>query len=68
MSNTDAVAVALVAADGVIDKMELDERLSSTDHAALAEYQANLAAGPTSRRQDINFLRILEKFIVKQKY
>jgi hypothetical protein len=60
MINTDLVSVALVAADGVIDKMELATYVFGTqDLKDLAAYQAKLATTRTTQTEDEIFV---EKF------
>lgn len=64
MLNTNAVAVALVAVDGPIDKLELETIIPASDRAWLAVYQAKLAAGPTRKDEDMRFARLLERWAV----
>jgi hypothetical protein len=63
MDNSNAVAGAMVAVNGVIDKLELDtEVLSAEDKRFLAEYQTTLAAGDTKRRDDNRMIHIFKKY------
>jgi len=63
MTYTNAVAVVMSGADGLIDKLELETKLSKNDRAYLAAYQAKLAAGDTTLTEDLDFLRIFEDWI-----
>ena len=58
MINTNAVAVVMVEANKLIDKLELDLSIPQGDRAFLAAYQAKLAAGPTKLWEDLVFIRI----------
>lgn len=62
MLNTNAVAVALVAEDGVIDKLELETKIPQGDRGFLTLYQAKLAAGPTRIDEDLLFLKIFTEW------
>lgn len=65
MTHTNAVAVALVAADGVIDKLELETSIPQTQRTKLAAYQAKLAGGKsTTKSEDKVFLNILQQFVI----
>jgi len=63
MVNTDAVAVVLVAANGVIDKMEASTYVfGAEDLKFLAAYQAHLAASRTSQTEDEMFINKLVRY------
>ena len=64
MLNTNAVATVLVAADGVIDKLELETSIPKGDRTFLGVYQTKLAAGPTSKDEDKHFLKILTEWAI----
>ena len=67
MLSTDAVAVALATENMVIDKMELDTtKVETVDRTWLAEYQTKLASG-TTEAEDLIFLQIFRRFIIKDK-
>jgi hypothetical protein len=68
MVQTDAVAVALCAANSVIDKMELATYVfGAQDLKDLAAYQAHLSAARTSQSEDEMFLEKFHRyFMVKQ--
>lgn len=60
MDNSNAVAGALVAANGVIDKLELATGdVPASDITWLAGYQTKLASGNTRPWEDLKFLGIL---------
>ena len=59
LKDTNAVAIARVAGNGVIDKLELETSLPLSDRTWLGVYQAKLAAGFTRVDEDQNLLRIL---------
>lgn len=64
MISTDAVAVALAAADGVIDKMELaTDVFDVKERAWLAMYQLELAAR-TPGDHDNTFVKYLQKYMI----
>lgn len=64
MRNTDAVAAALVAANGVVDKLELaTDMVSYSDRLFLAAYQTKLASGFTKKWEDLRFLQIFTTFL-----
>jgi hypothetical protein len=67
MVNTDAVAVDLVAASGVIDDMEASTYVfEAEDKKFLAKYQAKLASARTKQSDDFYFLGLLNRyFLVK---
>jgi hypothetical protein len=63
LKNTDAVAVVLVAANGVIDKMELSTGVFGiTEKAFLAAYQARLAVKRTNQSEDHRFKEMLDRY------
>ncbi|HUV12029.1 MAG TPA: hypothetical protein VMY18_00230, partial [Acidobacteriota bacterium] len=62
MLDTNAVAVALVAGNGVVDKLELETGLPKSDTTFLGVYQAKLAAGPTRKDEDMHFIKILTRW------
>lgn len=64
MSNADAVAVALCAANGVIDKLELSTGVfGAMENTFLAHYQLTLASGPTSLSDDAIFTQMLSRYM-----
>ena len=63
MDNSNAVAVALVAGDGVIDKLELETSIPLGDRTWLGVYQTKLGAGFTRIDEDQNLVRILEMWV-----
>lgn len=65
MKSSDAVAVAMAATDGLIDKMELDTgKLTHEERTFLAAYQTALGSG-TTKDQDMRFLGIFKKFFAE---
>ncbi len=63
MKNDNAVAVALVAGDGVIDKLELETSIPLGDRTWLGVYQTKLGAGFTRIDEDQNLVRIFEMWV-----
>lgn len=67
MTHTNAVAVAIVAADGLIDKLELETNIPVTHRTVLATYQAKLAGGKsTTKTEDRRFLHILDVWMIQR--
>jgi len=66
MTFTNAVAVALVAGNGVIDKLELETIVPITHRTFLATYQAKLAAKSTTKSEDRRFLAILQVWMIQR--
>jgi len=64
MENTNAVAVALVAADGVIDKLELETSIPKSDRTYLGAYQTKLAAGLTRKDEDARVIEIFRVWAI----
>lgn len=64
MLNTNAVATVMVAADGFIDKLELETSIPKGDRDFLAAYQAKLAAGPTRKDEDDLFFTIARRWAI----
>lgn len=65
MVNTDAVAVDLVAVNGVIDDMEASTYVfGAEDKKFLAKYQAKLASARTSQSEDFYFLGLFNKYFM----
>jgi hypothetical protein len=65
MVNTDAVAVDLVAASGVIDDMEASTYVyGKEDLKFLAKYQVKLASARTTQSEDFYFLGLFNKYFV----
>ncbi len=62
MKNDNAVAVALVAGDGVIDKLELETGIPLGDRTFLASYQAKLGAAPTRIDEDMLLISIFKNW------
>lgn len=62
MLNTNAVAVVMVEAAKLIDKLELETIIPQGDRVFLAEYQAKLAAGPTRKDEDMRFMEIFRQW------
>ncbi len=63
MKNTNAVAVALCAGNGVIDKLELETSIPLGDRTWLGVYQAKLGSEFTRVDEDQNLIRILQMFV-----
>jgi len=64
MVNTNAVAVALCAADGVIDKMELETGVfGAEDLKFLGKYQTKLSSARTSASDDQYFGSLFLKWL-----
>lgn len=65
MTHTNAVAGAFVAADGVIDKLELETSIPKSSRDTLAAYQAKLAGGVSTRKdEDRKMLNILSTWML----
>jgi hypothetical protein len=63
MSNSDAVAVDLVASNGVIDDIEAStDVVGHEDKVFLAAYQVKLASGRTNLSEDMYFLSIFNRY------
>lgn len=62
MLNTNAVAVVMVEANKLIDKLELETGIPKGDRTFLAAYQTKLAAGPTRKDEDLRFLSIFRRW------
>jgi len=63
---TNAVCVALIAGNGVIDKLELETNIPVTHRTFLATYQAKLAAKSTTKSEDRRFLHVLEVWMIQR--
>ena len=63
MVSTDAVLVALIAADGVVDKLELALALPKSDRDFLAAYQTKGGAGNTRIDEDVHVVEILMRYV-----
>jgi hypothetical protein len=67
MTYTNAVAVALIASNGVIDKLELETIVPVSHRTFLANYQAKLAANKsTTKTEDRRFLAILQVWMIQR--
>jgi len=66
MTYTNAVAVALIAGNGVIDKLELETIVPVTHRTFLATYQTKLAAKSTTKSEDRRFLAILQVWMIQR--
>lgn len=64
MYSSDARKAALKT---FVDDLEADTRLKSHDRALLTAYKTQLDSG-TSRREDTEFLGILQRFFSKIRY
>lgn len=64
MLDTNAVAVVMVEAAKLIDKLELEHSIPLGDRTFLAAYQAKLAAGPTRKDEDELFLKIFREWAI----
>ena len=62
MDNSNAVAVVMVEADKLIDKLELETGIALGDRTFLGVYQAKLAAGPTRKDEDVLFFDICKRW------
>jgi hypothetical protein len=62
MLDSNAVAGALVSANSVIDKLELETGIAKSERDFLADYQSKLGAGPTRKDEDMHFLRIFKRW------
>lgn len=63
---TNNTVEAMVAADGLIDKMELEVSFfNATELAFLAEYQALLGSANSSVQQDNYFLLLLKRLLTE---
>jgi len=58
MTYTNAVAVAFVAGDGVIDKLELETSIPKSDRDFLAAYQTKLGSASTKKDEDRRAINI----------
>jgi len=66
MTYTNAVAVALIAGNGVIDKLELETIIPVTHRTFLATYQAKLASKSTTKSEDRRFLNVLQVWMIQR--
>lgn len=66
MTYTNAVAVALIAGDGVIDKLELETSIPKSDRTFLGTYQTKLGSKSTRKDEDRRFLHILEVWMIQR--
>ena len=66
MLNTNAVAVALVAGNGVIDKLELETSIPVSDRTFLGVYQTKLAAGLTRKDEDARVIEIFRVWAIQR--
>ena len=66
MLNTNAVAVAFVAGNGVIDKLELETSISISDRTFLGVYQTKLGAGLTRKDEDARAIEIFRVWAIHQ--
>jgi hypothetical protein len=64
MTFGNAVLAAFVAANGVIDKLELETIIPKTQRTFLATYQAKGAAKSTTKTEDIRMLNILKQWMI----
>ena len=64
MKNTNAVAVALVVGDGVIDKLELETSIPVSDRTFMGVYQTKLSAGITRKDEDARFIEIFRVWAI----
>lgn len=63
---TNNTVEAMVAEDGLIDKMELEVSFfNATELAFLAEYQTLLASANSSVQQDNYFLLLLKRLLTE---
>lgn len=64
MVNTNAVAVVMVEANKLIDKLELETYVfGAEDRKFLAKYQAKLASARTKQSDDLYFGALFMKWI-----
>ena len=63
MMYTHAIAVVLVAGNGLIDKMELETSIPKSDRNWLAQYQLDLASKNTRVEHDLYLLEILRQWM-----
>lgn len=63
MKSTDAVLVALIAEDGVVDKLELATAIQKSDRDFLAAYQTKGGAGNTRIDEDVRVAEILKRYV-----
>ena len=66
MTYDNAVSVALIAADGVIDKLELETSIPVSDREFLAAYQAKLASTSSRKDEDKRFLNIFKVWMIQR--
>ena len=63
MKTADAVLVALIAGDGVIDKLELALAIPKSDRDFLAAYQTKAGAGNTRIDEDVHVADIYKRYV-----
>lgn len=66
MTYTNAVAVALIAGNGVIDKLELETIIPGTQRTFLATYQTKLGSKSTTKSEDRRFLFIIGQWMIQR--
>jgi hypothetical protein len=66
MTYTNAVAVALQATNGVLDKLILETNIPVTHRTFLTTYKAKLAAKSTTKTEDRRFLHILDVWMIQR--
>jgi hypothetical protein len=66
MTYTNAVAVALIAANGVIDKLELETNIPVSHRTFLANYQTKLASKSSTKTEDRRFLAVLQVWMIQR--
>lgn len=64
MTYTNAVVAAMVAANGVIDKLELWAELTPQEAAFLAAYQTTLGSGNSNSADDMTFKAIFDRWFM----
>jgi len=66
MTYTNAVAVALIAGDGVIDKLELETSIPVSDRDFLAAYQTKLGSASSRPSEDERFCKLLTDWMLRR--
>ena len=67
MTHDNAVAVAIVAADSLIDKLELETSIPKSDRDFLAAYQAKVSGGTSSSKdEDRRMIKIFEVWALQR--
>ena len=66
MTYTNAVAVVMVEANKLIDKLELETSIPKSDRNFLAAYQTKLTSASTRKDEDLHFLDVFSVWMIQR--